>query len=454
MPTLPDGDPSWDQNSKTSNTSSSVPTAPAPHSLPGDTSTKAGSASSEREGDLEREVDPRVADLDNCRHWTIGEPRPMCEAAIRKVCSERGQYETPHLNDCLYLQMCGFTSIGGLQPYSGIHSLFLMSNQLHRIEGLECLSRLRMLYLNNNGLTQIEGLQECKNLEYLNLSNNRIRTVRNLEELTSLKTLIVANNHISDFDSDLGRGLSKIPWLLSLDITYNLLEASGEGSESGAELIKFLQSCCPQLNDFYAHGNPYVRQMRHYRRRVIAALPTLTYIDKSPVTREERAGAEAFVKGGTDAENRARRAYLVEKQRAMAQLVTGLRQIQRQRREELNLPEPDLHEAVDGCDDGDDEGTSQDDHQWLGPQGDAIFQQEPSELHFDPPPRVDDKGGGEDVVNDDCEVSRECVASGEAEKGGAAGIEDVPEVMEAVKDGLKTEMRDFLRSLREQSSVS
>ncbi|KAF4649532.1 hypothetical protein FOL46_001745, partial [Perkinsus olseni] len=113
MSTPPDGDPSWDQNSETSNTSS-VPSAPAPHSLPGDTSTKAGSASSER-GDLEREVDPRVADLDNCRHWTIGEPRPMCEAAIRKVCSERGQYETPHLNDCLYLQMCGFTSIGGLQ---------------------------------------------------------------------------------------------------------------------------------------------------------------------------------------------------------------------------------------------------------------------------------------------------------------------------------------------------
>ncbi|KAF4743231.1 hypothetical protein FOZ63_006006 [Perkinsus olseni] len=246
----------------------------------------------------------------------------------------------------------------------------------------------------------------------------------------------------------------QIPWLLSLDISYNLLEASGEGSESGAELIKFLQTCCPKLNDFYAHGNPYVRQMRHYRRRVIAALPTLTYIDKSPVTREERAGAEAFVKGGTDAENRARRAYLVEKQRAMAQLVTGLRQIQRQRREELNLPEPDLHEAVDGCDDGDDEGAPQDDHQWLGPQGDAIFQQEPGELHFDPPPRVDDKGGREDVVNDDCGVSCECVASGEAEKGGAAGIEDVPEVMEAVKDGLKTEMRDFLRSLREQSSVS
>ncbi|EEQ98870.1 leucine-rich-repeat protein 4.1, putative, partial [Perkinsus marinus ATCC 50983] len=198
--------------------------------------------------------DPRVAELDNCRDWTIGEPRPMCETAIRKVCSARGQYETPHLNDCLYLQMCGFTSIGGLQAYSGIHSLFLMSNQLHRIEGLDCLCRLRMLYLNSNGLTHIEGLQHCKNLEYLNISNNRIRTVMNLEELTSLKTLIVANNHICNIASDLSPGISQIPWLLSLDVSYNLLEASPtEGTENGTELISFLQSCCPKLNDFYAY---------------------------------------------------------------------------------------------------------------------------------------------------------------------------------------------------------
>ncbi|KAF4667586.1 hypothetical protein FOL47_003470 [Perkinsus chesapeaki] len=389
-------DATWDQNSETSNTSS-LPSAPAHRSLAGDLSTKAESASIVSEQDATEEVDRRIADLDNCRGWRIGDPRPMCEAAIRKVCNVRGQYDTPHLNDCLYLQMCGFTAIGGLEA-----------------------------------------------------------VVRNLEELTNLRTLILANNHISDFTSGLAEGLSKAPWLLSLDISYNLLEVSTGASENGCELITFLQRCCPKLNDFYAYGNSYVRQMRHYRRRVIAALPTLTYVDKSRVTKEERAGAEAYVRAGTDAENDARRAYLEAKQRAMTQLVTGLREVQRKRREELNLPEPapcstfDTEDNIEDCTDS---------CGWLGTEGDSIFQRCTNELHFDPPSRVDsqmtdgitlDKDrASHEMVTDDVAGSNETTSYDEAEPENETSRKHIE-----MTGSLKEEMREFLRNLQGKSNTA
>ena len=50
----------------------------------------------------------------------------------------------------------------------------------------------------------------------------------------------------------------------------------------------------PDLRCLYLKGNPVVSNIRHYRKVVIAAIPTLTYLDDRPIFDTERRCAEAW----------------------------------------------------------------------------------------------------------------------------------------------------------------
>lgn len=50
----------------------------------------------------------------------------------------------------------------------------------------------------------------------------------------------------------------------------------------------------PELKCLYLRGNPFVSDMPNYRKRIIAALPTLTYMDDRPIFEMERYGAEGW----------------------------------------------------------------------------------------------------------------------------------------------------------------
>ena len=50
----------------------------------------------------------------------------------------------------------------------------------------------------------------------------------------------------------------------------------------------------PDLRCLYLKGNPVVTKIRHYRKVVIAAIPTLTYLDDRPIFDNERRCAEAW----------------------------------------------------------------------------------------------------------------------------------------------------------------
>lgn len=69
----------------------------------------------------------------------------LTEAVIRTLCREHGLYITPSLNDVLYLNYGGYTSLGGLQPYCNVKSVFLEGNALADLATLPPLPHLKCL---------------------------------------------------------------------------------------------------------------------------------------------------------------------------------------------------------------------------------------------------------------------------------------------------------------------
>lgn len=70
-----------------------------------------------------------------------------------------------------------------------------------------------------------------------------------------------------------------------------------------------------ELRVLYLKGNPVVKMIPHYRKTVIAHLPNLKYLDDRPVFKDDRRLAEAFVRGGLDAERAERIEIREEKDR-------------------------------------------------------------------------------------------------------------------------------------------
>lgn len=60
-------------------------------------------------------------------------------------------------------------------------------------------------------------------------------------------------------------------------------------------------------------NNPVCKKISSYRKSIIAAIPTLRYLDDRPVFEDDRRYAEAYSRGGMDAERQERKVYKKEK---------------------------------------------------------------------------------------------------------------------------------------------
>ena len=229
--------------------------------------------------------------------------RIITERYVRALCLDQELYETPRLNDKLYLHYKAFADIRNLESYINVRTLWLENNCISKIERLSHMKKLRFLYLQNNRISKIEGLEGLTELVTLNLEHNAIRVVEGLEGLTALEDLNLAHNYLMTVE-DL-QGLKQAPTLTSLDLTNNRLERP----EGLLELLGEL----PHMASIYLKGNLAIRNIANYRKIVTVTIPTLKYLDDRPVFDVDRLAAEAWHRGGRDEELATRRRYQAER---------------------------------------------------------------------------------------------------------------------------------------------
>ena len=83
----------------------------------------------------------------------------MTPKVLKELCKKHSLYNTPHLNDRLYLHYKGFREIKCLEEYTGLRVLWLEGNGLDKIDGLQAQADMRTLYLQENLIERIENLE-------------------------------------------------------------------------------------------------------------------------------------------------------------------------------------------------------------------------------------------------------------------------------------------------------
>ncbi|CAH8607954.1 unnamed protein product [Schistosoma bovis] len=241
------------------------------------------------------------------------EPR-MTKKFLKQHCAKNKLYQTPQLNDILYLHYNGFSKIENLEEYTNLKCLFLEVNGLLKIDGLHNQTELRSLYLAKNLIRSIENLDHMKYLDTLDVSYNMITKIENLDLLPNFTKLIISHNKLTEINDLIH--LIKCEQLSVLDIQYNFIKDPNVVDEVFAKL--------PNLRVLYNQGNPFIREVKNYRKNIINQCKNLTYLDDRPVFPMDRACAEAFYSGGIEKERETRQQWIDAEQKKILDSVKWL----------------------------------------------------------------------------------------------------------------------------------
>jgi len=225
----------------------------------------------------------------------------MTEESITAICEETECFKTPNLNHQLLLHRRGFRKIENLDAYVNVKTLFLEGNSISKIENLYPLEHLRALYLQENCIGRelgLENLAQVPLIIVLNLEGNGIKTLKGFPRMGSLETLQLRNNQIEDITPIL-QSLR----LTTLDISCNAISDVGVLDQLG-EL--------EDLKVLYMKGNPLIETTSFYRKRALATLHHVTFLDDRPVFPNEQRLSQAWLRGGRKEEDKEREAIQLE----------------------------------------------------------------------------------------------------------------------------------------------
>jgi dynein assembly factor 1 len=261
--------------------------------------------------------------------------RKMTLASLKERALEHGGYDTPQLNDILYLHFVGYRSISKhlSRNFTGLKALYLESNGLQHISKnsfMPGLTELRCLFLHQNLISTLSGeyLTGLTNLVQLDLSDNRITHVEGLASLQNLATVNLAKNALADGHSI--AHLALCAKLTSLDLSGNQLRdrADADANNGGGDIndnannnedvsVRTALTNMTSLKSLSMKGNPVLRESSNFRRLLLSHSSfqhTLAYFDK-PIFDVERVAASAWAAGGLEAERKAKTEFHAAKQR-------------------------------------------------------------------------------------------------------------------------------------------
>lgn len=121
-------------------------------------------------------------------------------------------------------------------------------------------------------------------------------------------------------------GVLECPSIACLDIQSN--------SISDEAILDEVLCKMPKLKVLYMQNNEVCKKIRNYRKTIIAKIPTLMYLDDKPVFVEDRRHAEAFARGGIEAEREERNLIKKEKDETHMRNHEAFKEMMRKAREE------------------------------------------------------------------------------------------------------------------------
>ncbi|KAG5501879.1 hypothetical protein JKF63_04149 [Porcisia hertigi] len=134
---------------------------------------------------------------------------------------------------------------------------------------------------------------------------------------SSLRSLNLSGNRLESFEDCLG--LLCYHSLAVLDLSHNHI--------SDGEALLLILERLPRLQSLKLSGNPLVRSLPRYRKRVLSRCKRLLHLDDLPVFDEERRIVTAWAISGDDGEEKERRAIQEERRLAEKKRLDDFRRL-------------------------------------------------------------------------------------------------------------------------------